>query len=74
LVEREDLEINRRWIESQLELVTNLAETWAESRAEVPNAEVAYRSAGVHDRRVACQPAVHSPAEVENTPKLKVAG
>ncbi len=43
-LDRDAIEQNRQWVESQLECLTKLAEDWAERRCNVRNSEILFRS------------------------------
>ena len=43
-IERETIEHYRQWVEQQLQLLTSLAEDWAERRFSLPSGEPLYRS------------------------------
>lgn len=43
-LERQDIELHRQWIETQLNQLTTMAEDWAERRCLIPNSEILVRS------------------------------
>ncbi len=74
-IERPEIELNRQWIEDQLEFVTTMAERWAASEFEIPNAEVVFRSAAMHYLHQANRvPTLPAAGKVESEPGLKIAG
>ncbi len=44
LIEKHDIEHYRRWVEEQLDILTTLAEDWAERRCNVVDSEILFRS------------------------------
>lgn len=43
-LEKQDIELHRQWVESQLEKLTTLAEDWAERRCDVTESEIIFRA------------------------------
>ncbi len=43
-LEKHDIEYHRQWVESQLEMLTNLAEDWAERRCNFSESEIIFRA------------------------------